>query len=186
MGTIFKLSRTIRPLCLEGCVSTRSHPEVTMRKGPRRKKKTRTARKAAHVLRVEKQRGKKKLKKPRQPVTPFALGHHLGKSGVLNGDFDSRQGSLVKYPASTLMAVLMMGMLTATTSMRKIETLTTTFSTTIRRMFGVTSRRIADTTLYDFLCRLELSDLNGLSLPPSNQGEPARGSRTGTPDAWKR
>jgi len=133
-----------------------------MRKGPKRKKKTREAREAAHLMRVKREEGKKKLQKPRQPVTPFALGHHLGKSGILKADFDSRQGHLVKYPASALMAVLMMGMLTATTSMRKIETLTTTFSTTIRRMFGVTSRRIADTTLYDFLCRLELNDLNGL------------------------
>lgn len=117
------------------------------------------ARERAKVTQPEPTGNSSKAKRGYQPATLYRISELVRKSGVLASVVDSRVPRLVKFSAQTLIAVLMFGLLTAQTSMRGIETLTTQLSSPVRKSIGLAQQRVSDTALHDFLKLLRPGDI---------------------------
>lgn len=98
--------------------------------------------------------------RPRQAITPWAIT--LRMRDVLSESIrDTRRRHLVVHAWHSLVSVLLLGLATAAKSMRTVEKRTQSMSLPFRRLIGLT-RAVSDTTLHNFLCDLERSDVVGM------------------------
>ena len=74
---------------------------------------------------------------------------------------DPRKRRGRRWPIDRLLSAVLLGLMAGERSLKDIEALTAEMSVATRRLLGI-GRRVADTTLRDFLCRLEPVQLRQL------------------------